>query len=250
MAPITAVTFDLWQTLIIDTPDLGRPRARRRMMGALRVFRDAGYGSLTFEDMQKASRRTYEICDKVRDAECDLTFDEQVATFIQEVDPVMAKAITPEVREAVAKEYVDSYHEYPPAIDAGSYQVLRTVKDMGLKVGLICNTGATPGSTQRVFLKDIGLAQYFDTFVFSDEERLSKPAARIFHLTLERLKATPEETVHIGDHHLNDVVGAKRAGLRAIWIRRNDKDQPALAPDMQVDGLLETLSALRTLLRE
>ena len=64
------------------------------------------------------------------------------------------------------------------------------MRDMGLKVALICNTGATPGVTQRVFLEREGLIGFFDTLTFSDEERLSKPAKAIFDRTLERIGST------------------------------------------------------------
>jgi putative hydrolase of the HAD superfamily len=50
--------------------------------------------------------------------------------------------------------------------------------------------------------------------------------------------------VHVGDHPLNDVVGAKQAGLRAIWLRRDLKAECTVAPDLSIDSLDETLAAL------
>jgi FMN phosphatase YigB (HAD superfamily) len=52
--------------------------------------------------------------------------------------------------------------------------------------------------------------------VFSEEIGVRKPDAKIFHYTTRKLRAKPEETVHVGDNLKMDVWGAKCAGLRAI----------------------------------
>ena len=43
MSTIEAITFDLWQTLILDDRELGRDRTRRRLEGALVALTDQGY---------------------------------------------------------------------------------------------------------------------------------------------------------------------------------------------------------------
>ena len=58
---------------------------------------------------------------------------------------------------------------------------------MGLKIGLISNTGMTPGTTFRAHLENIGLLGFFDVLTFSDEVKLSKPSEEIFRLTLRAL---------------------------------------------------------------
>ncbi|MBF8299532.1 MAG: putative hydrolase superfamily [Dehalococcoidia bacterium] len=243
-APLNSVTFDLWQTLILDTPEISRPRSQRRLNGILQVLKQDGH-NYAYEDLQRANRSSFKILDAIRDQELkDVTFDEQIDIYIKEVNAALPAILSQAARSAIVREYVDSYMENPPTVDECAVETLGKVRDLGLKMGLICNTGATPGMTQRVFLKQVGIAQFFDILVFSDEERLSKPAPRIFELTLERLSATAAETVHVGDHGLNDVVGAKKAGLRAIWLRRKPEDVPAVAPDVSIDSLRETPTAL------
>lgn len=248
MAPLNTVTFDLWQTLIIDTPEVSRPRAQRRLNGILEVLKRDGHTAYAYEDLQRANRSAFKVLDAIRDQELkDVTFDEQIDLYIREVDPALPGKLSAEGRSGVVREYIDSYMENPPRVDEHARDVLHAITKMGLKIGLICNTGATPGFTQRVFLGQAGIAQFFDVLVFSDEERLSKPAPRIFHLTLERLGAVPEQTVHVGDHALNDVVGAKQAGLRAIWLRRDPAAACSVKPDASIDSLRETLRALTDL---
>ena len=245
MVRLSAVTFDLWQTLIIDSPEVGRPRAQFRLEGAREALRAQGF-DCTREELAEASRRCLRICGEIREREQDVTFDEQVDIFLRGIDGGVAERISPETRIAVTRCYADSYLEHPPKVDESAAAVLHEVKGMGFKMGLICNTGTTPGVTQRLFLERIGLLGYFDVLTFSDEERLSKPATRIFHLTTGRLGVAPSQTVHLGDHPLNDVVGAKRAGLRAIWLRREEKE-PELEPDVRIDSLGETSAALARL---
>ena len=245
MRQITTVTFDLWQTLIIDTPELGRPRAQIRLDGALQAIQDDGF-DIDRQQVVDAYRRCYQICGEIRDNESDVTFDEQIDIFLQSIDEEMAQRLSPEARLRVTRRYADSYLEAPPQIDEHADAVLRELKAQGAKLGLICNTGATPGVTQRVFLERVGLAGYFDVLTFSDEERLSKPAPEIFHATLRRLKSSPEETAHVGDHPRNDVEGAKRAGLAAIWLRRDSKE-PEVQPDVCIDSLSQVPAALASL---
>lgn len=245
MRRITTVTFDLWQTLILDTPESSRPRARLRQDGTLAALRDEGY-DFTREQVVEAYRRCYQICDEIRQTEGDVSFDEQIDLFLKSIDQDMAARLSPETWQRVARSYADSYLQHPPQIDEDAGPVLHMLKEQGFRLGLICNTGATPGATQRVFLQQAGLARYFATLTFSDEEGLSKPSTRIFHVTLERMGAAPHEAVHVGDHPRNDVEGAKRAGLAAIWLRRDDQ-VAVVPPDACVSALDQVPEAVARL---
>ena len=109
---------------------------------------------------------------------------------------------------------------------------------MGLKIGLISNTGMTPGVTFPRYLDQQGMLQYFDALTFSDEVKLAKPSDQIFLMTLRSLNATPVQAVHVGDHVENDVIGAKRCGLKTVWItgfyERDDPLNPESEPDASV----------------
>ena len=122
---------------------------------------------------------------------------------------------------------------------------------MGLKMGLISNTGMTPGFTFRSYMAERGMLDYFHTLTFSDEVKLAKPGREIFMMTLRAMGATPQQTIHIGDHVLNDVVGAKQCGLKTIWItgfyEREDPDDAETEPDITVSGLGEVVEAVAKL---
>ena len=61
----------------------------------------------------------------------------------------------------------------------------------------------------------------------------------------------PQETVHVGDHLRNDVLGAKEARLHTIWIETyDDRREPVeVSPDITVKTLGEVADAIRRLAR-
>ncbi|MFN8597658.1 MAG: HAD family hydrolase [Anaerolineae bacterium] len=103
------------------------------------------------------------------------------------------------------------------------------------KLGVISDSGLSCGKTLREFLIRDGLIDCFTYLSFSDEVGVSKPHARIFHYTLERLGAQPNEAVHIGDLTRSDIAGAKAVGMWAVRLAANydDADRSVL-PDAVV----------------
>lgn len=240
MSNITAVTFDLWQTLLLDNRELGRARAQVRLEGAQAALSKAGlaYG---LEHIREAYRACYRHCHRIREQNLDLSFREQVEVFIENIAPGLVDRLDEETILEILGAYADSFFVHPPVPHVDAVGVLRDVKAMGLRIGLISNTGMTPGVTFRSYLEQQGMLEYFDTLTFSDEVKLAKPSPQIFQITLSSLGAAPEATVHVGDHVTNDVVGAKRCGLKTVWItgfyEREDPSDPESEPDETVDQL-------------
>ena len=69
-------------------------------------------------------------------------------------------------------------------------------------------------------LRTIGLDHYFHDAVHARDAGVAKPAAAIFHLACTRAQALPEQVLHVGDHPLQDVIGARQAGLQTMWLDR------------------------------
>jgi beta-phosphoglucomutase-like phosphatase (HAD superfamily) len=63
-----------------------------------------------------------------------------------------------------------------------------------------------------------GLGSFFATLVDSHCVGVEKPDPAIFRTALERLGAKPETTVFVGDSLCRDREGARRAGMRFVWI--------------------------------
>ena len=251
MSTITAVTFDLWQTLILDNRELGQKRAQVRLDGAHDLLR--GHGEEFDPDhIREAYRACYRACRAVRDTNKDVSFRNQVEIFINLVSEGLVDRLSEETIAEIERVYAESFFEFPPIFHDATHQTLESVHQLGLNIGLISNTGMTPGYTFREFLRRNGIVEYFDTLTFSDEVLLAKPSDEIFLMTIESLGATPATTIHIGDHVTNDVVGANRIGMKSVWIQGfyepEDPDDPNSQADETVDDLSGVPDAVKRLI--
>jgi len=76
-----------------------------------------------------------------------------------------------------------------------------------------------------------GIGDLFDGHVTAISAGAAKPDARIFAALAEMAGVRAEEVMHVGDDPLADVVGARQAGMQAVWINRDARAWPvALAP--------------------
>lgn len=95
-------------------------------------------------------------------------------------------------------------------------------------------------------LERIGIHDLFDGIVSAAMAGAAKPARPIFDAAVAAGGASAAETLHVGDHPLYDVHGAREAGLRTVWVNRNGDDFPDDydAPDMEVRHVGELLALL------
>ena len=68
---------------------------------------------------------------------------------------------------------------------------------------------------------------HIDLLMASEEAGVSKPDPAIFALALGRLGCSADEAVMVGDSWENDIVGAQRAGIRAVWFNPRGEAPPA-----------------------
>ncbi len=91
----------------------------------------------------------------------------------------------------------------------------------------------------------IGIDRYFDGQMNARMVGVGKPDPRIFHAACELLNLDPGEVLHIGDHPVEDVQGAKQAGLATAWLNRNGSRWPLdFEPDFTCASLRELADAL------
>ncbi len=87
-------------------------------------------------------------------------------------------------------------------------------------------------------LDRIGLRGMFAHAVSAREVGIAKPDPGIFHHACARLGVAPGEVLHVGDDPVLDVVGARAAGLRTVWLnRRNALWSEGAPPDLIVSDL-------------
>ncbi|MBO55400.1 MAG: hypothetical protein CL886_07035 [Dehalococcoidia bacterium] len=234
------VTFDLWQTLLLDSLDKGNIRSEVRLSGTKDVLAKVGR-RYSDSQMKQAYTECATQCRSIRDNHLDIAFNSQVKLFLNLLEPDLADLLEDEVFESVCAIYSDAFFVAPPALHPNCLEVLSEIKAMGLKIALISNTGMTPGVAFRRYLLEAGVFDFFEQTVFSDEELLSKPSPEIFHRSLRRVGSVSDRAIHVGDSINHDVIGAHLAGMAAVWIagfsERGDLEATGSEPDVIVRDL-------------
>jgi FMN hydrolase / 5-amino-6-(5-phospho-D-ribitylamino)uracil phosphatase len=72
-------------------------------------------------------------------------------------------------------------------------------------------------------LQRTGGAEFFTTTLSAAALRIAKPDSAIFHAAAASVNVKPEEMLHVGDDFRLDVMGALDAGLKAVWLVRDDR---------------------------
>jgi putative hydrolase of the HAD superfamily len=97
--------------------------------------------------------------------------------------------------------------------------------------------------SQRGKLKTFPHLNWFEIVMVAGDYPWAKPDVRIFELLCEKLKVKPDEVVFVGDTIDSDIVGAKKAGMRTIWIQGNEQLKSDL-PDIRLYRLNDLLNVV------
>lgn len=84
------------------------------------------------------------------------------------------------------------------------------------KIGVIANQSL--GTADR--LEQFGILKYIELVVAPAEEGVAKPNREIFEIALNRAGCRPEQAIMIGDRIDNDIVPAKKFGMKTIWVKQ------------------------------
>jgi len=83
---------------------------------------------------------------------------------------------------------------------------------------------AIASNSQRLFtlpeLKKFGIERYFTCLVFSSDVRACKPSPKVFTEVCRIMKVHPQHAIFVGDNLFDDIWGAKRIGMKTVWVNR------------------------------
>ncbi len=252
---LRAVAFDLWETLLTDTPDLSRQQERLRISRMEETLTAGGHGALA-DRIERAYRSLWHRCHELywsddRDVPCR----RQIEHFLEELELDPA-ALDEQTLADLEHAYAGAAVEIPPAIVPGAPETLAELKARGFGVGLISNTGRTPGYALRQILSNLGLAASIDAMVFSNEHGHCKPQTSIFEelrrsLSVRYEEIRYDEMMFVGDNLYADVHGAQRCGMKGVHFQppvRGTAVAPAIehglaiVPDAVVTSLKDVLT--------
>ena len=115
-------------------------------------------------------------------------------------------------REVLEAHWGDGMDKYIELFD-DTMEVLYKIKKK-YKLGILTN-GKTYVQTNKI--KAAGFEALFDSICISEEIGAAKPLKTAFDIVCRKLDVKPCEAVYVGDYYLNDIEGARKAGLNAVW---------------------------------
>ena len=119
----------------------------------------------------------------------------------------------------------------------------RVLAELGKKVPLLAITNG------NVDADKIGLGQYFSQVLVAGRDGLAKPEPDLFARAEALLGLPAQEILHVGDHLVTDVGGAKKNGFQACWFndqQRQLHSEPKAKwlPDVEIHALSQLLDLI------
>lgn len=111
-----------------------------------------------------------------------------------------------------AQEIDHLYHDFAVPAE-GVLEFLSILKDAGCTMVVITN-GSENG--QRRKFESAGLAKWIPNFLSSEKAGVNKPNPQIFQIAAELFHFSLSESFYFGDHPINDMQGAKGAGMITV----------------------------------
>jgi putative hydrolase of the HAD superfamily len=153
--------------------------------------------------------------------------------------------LAPFGREPAAGQFADAYADmHATAV------IFPEVRDAVRVIARRFRTGVVANADHDYLMRCLdrnGLR--FDLLVDSETARCYKPEPRIFQRACDALSVPAGQAVMVGDTAETDIRGARRAGLRAVWLNRGHRDWPGnlARPDAVIGELGQLVRVLRQL---
>ncbi len=117
----------------------------------------------------------------------------------------------------------------------GALKLVEALRGRGVKIGVVTNGQS---ALQRDKLERFDIRPHtLDALAISEEVGVTKPGSAIFRHALASLGVAAERVAMIGDSWENDVLGALRSGLAAVWLNRYRLTCPSPGLASEIRGL-------------
>jgi HAD superfamily hydrolase (TIGR01549 family) len=202
---LRAVLFDVDFTLVKPGPDLG-PEGYQLLGRRFGLELDPS----RYPEARTAAVETIERHPELdHDEEVWVLFTEQI---IRGMGGDSDRAYECAVEMTRAWEHAENFELYEDTLP-----VLAAIREHGLKIGLVSNTGRDLKEFIAHHKLDVDVA------VSSGAHGKTKPHPAIFQSALEELDVTAEEAAMVGDSPEDDVDGARALGMRAFLVDRENR---------------------------
>jgi putative hydrolase of the HAD superfamily len=204
---LQAVTFDFWGTLYQNA------YAHEERLALLEGVLERHSQPRRMDELEAAYSHARSVWDRVwRDQQRSIPIERWLEELLGHLDVRLPDQAEDRLGETIESVYL---HGDDPRPVPGVREVLPSLSER-YRLGLISDTGLTPGRVLREVMRRDGLLSYFGALAFSDELGIAKPQPEPFTRTLEALGVAAAEAAHIGDLPETDLRGARRVGMKAI----------------------------------
>lgn len=147
--------------------------------------------------------------------------------------------------ESLAKDYSDSFFKTLPSkktLIPHAMELLEYLNGKGCYNLYILSNGFK--SIQYQKLRSSGIDHYFDKVILSEDIGIPKPNIGIFNFAMSATNSEYTDSLMIGDSWVNDIYGARNAGMDQIYFNRLHDVNDAFKPTYEVDNLQEIMNIL------
>jgi putative hydrolase of the HAD superfamily len=232
IAPIKAMTFDLDDTLYDNYPVI--VRMERELLSWLQQTHPA-VAHMEKLDWLNVKRRVL-----LQDP--DLKSDVTLCRLVQLKQGFLEVGYDDKQAQSAAEEGLQVALDWRSRFEVPQ-QSLDVLTQLGEKIPLVAITNG------NVDLDKVGLTAYFQSVLKAGPDGLAKPAGDMFVKAQQILGLPAENILHVGDHIVTDVHGAKLAGFAACWFNDVNKNvvqypRARTLPDMEIHNLQPLLTLI------
>jgi putative hydrolase of the HAD superfamily len=228
-----AILFDLDDTLFDH---------RRSAQAALREVHRVHAAGLAFEALERHHTRYLEEM-HIEVLAGRIGLDDARRERFRRVFEALGAPLGPADVDAVASAYRSGYMTARRPLE-GAADLLAELQPHA-RIAIVTNNLL---EEQQDKLAVCGLTPFVDVLVASEDVGVSKPDRRIFEIALERAGVSAQDAVMVGDAWVNDIAGAHRAGIRAVWFNPERKPRPADPPHVREIHALRPAAAIAAVL--
>ncbi|AIW15371.1 5-amino-6-(5-phospho-D-ribitylamino)uracil phosphatase YigB [Vibrio tubiashii] len=229
LKPIQAMTFDLDDTLYDNHPVIRQVEAK--MVAWLHKHHPIS--------ATKTLRWWYDLKRSLAEDDPWLLNDVTLWRFKQIEKGLYILGYQPQQAEQAANEAIDEVLRLRSdfTVPQESHEVMA---ELAKRLPLVAITNG------NVDVEKIGLSDYFSLVLKAGPDGYAKPHPQLFNKAQSFLSVPDENILHVGDHLISDVVGAKKSGFQACWY--NDQgvniyqvNKARILPDVEVNRLHDLL---------
>lgn len=226
---ITTVLFDFYNTLYAAHVwfELEVRELPAQTLGVL-----AGRGGRVSPQQEAAARDAWRtLRSEVEGRGHEITAEDGLRRVLQEIGIAVPDDLPQIVAALQRGVYVPDLEE--PGMEA----CIRALHARGYTLGIVSN--ALSEDFLRWSLADTGILDCFSGIYASATVGYYKSSPKLYGAALRGLRVSPQETIHVGDSYRFDVLGARRAGIRAVWYAPDGSTPPGPDATAVISSLAE-----------